>query len=373
MESVRSLPHSECMVDLTLTEQQTRLRDDLRTAAIEQLRLPPGTGETDEIPQAARDALAGFAELPGTDGFVSGETDALAFCLAAESLAAGDPAAALAWTTSRQVAWLIARCGTETQQKEWLGRFADDALFPASLLLYEGFGRVPTETETTARRDGAGWVIDGDKIAVAHSTDAPVALVVARDESGRLVAFLSDEFRDSITFVTPASGPLALASVPLASARITGLRVSSDAILAEGDLVRELAVCRLAQAAVSVGVADGTTRYAANWGRNRIAFGKPLVGFQGYSFVLADLFMDIEAARLGIQHALGVPPDEVEALTSAVVGQINQLVGDAGREGVELMGVHGVITDHPAERFFRSAAVLSSIDFDPTSSLLTLR
>jgi alkylation response protein AidB-like acyl-CoA dehydrogenase len=107
-----------------------------------------------------------------------------------------------------------------------------------------------------------------------------------------------------------------------------------------------------------------------------VAFGRPLVGFQGVSFVLANLLMDIEAARLGVYDALGTAQasdGELEAVTSHLVAHVNRLVGDAGREGVELMGVHGVIADHPAERIFRSAAVLAAIDFDPLTHPLTLR
>lgn len=361
------------MVDLTLTPLQASLRDELRAAAIASLRLPKGSGETTELSPQTRAALAGFPDLPGANGFMSGTDDPLSFCLAAESLGSGDPAAALAWTASRQAAWVIAACGSDVQRKEWLSRFADDPLFPASLMFFEGFGRGPSEYETSARRDGDGWVIDGIKIGVAHSADARVVVIAARDELGSLMAFLCDNWRDSVTFELPKAGQLALSAVPLATARISGLRVDGDAVLLSGDLAYALAVCRLAQAEISIGVADGSTRYAAEWGRNRVAFDKPLVGFQGYSFVLADLFMDIEVARLVVQDALSARRTETEELTAQAVGQANQLVGDAGREGVELMGVHGVITDHPAERFFRAAAVLGSIDFDPLASLLVLR
>jgi alkylation response protein AidB-like acyl-CoA dehydrogenase len=133
-------------------------------------------------------------------------------------------------------------------------------------------------------------------------------------------------------------------------------------------------VCRLAQAAVSLGAAESATRYAADWGKNRTAFGRPLVGFQGVAFPLANLFMDADSTRLALIEAVsGVTASgDAEERTSRVVGQVNHLVRNASREGIELMGVHGVITDHPVERIYRSAGVLAGIDFDPLTNLLVL-
>jgi alkylation response protein AidB-like acyl-CoA dehydrogenase len=217
--------------------------------------------------------------------------------------------------------------------------------------------------------------LEGEKVAVPFPLDAEVHVVVARDDDG-LIAFVMDDAGDNIAFHGADERKLAMAAVPMARASIVGLRIGDEAVLGRLALSRALSVCRLAQASVSIGASEATTRYAADWGTRRVAFGRPLVGFQGVSFVLANLLMDIEAARLGVYDALGraqASEDELEAVTSHLVAHVNRLVGDAGREGVELMGVHGVIADHPAERIFRSAAVLAAIDFDPLTHPLTLR
>ena len=118
------------------------------------------------------------------------------------------------------------------------------------------------------------------------------------------------------------------------------------------------------------------TRYAGEYARERMAFGKPIIGFQGVSFPLVDLLLEGEAARLDILNLLtddAATDEDRERASGAILAHANQLVIDAGREGVQTLGVAGVTSEHPQERTFRSAAVLASIDFDPLNEPLILR
>jgi len=86
--------------------------------------------------------------------------------------------------------------------------------------------------------------------------------------------------------------------------------------------------------------------------------------------------MEADAARLSVLQlatAALMTPSELETGVNEIVAQANQLVGDAGREGVQMMGVHGVLQEHQQERYYRSAPMLASIDFDPLTSGLVLR
>jgi len=372
------------VIDMGLSAAHERLRSDVKAAAVDQLRsLAPSTDTNGCLSDAVSKALLSIDALRDADP-AQGAVDAAAFCLAAESLAWGDPAVAYAWTSSRQVAWLLATCGSSDQKKHYLARFGESGITPASLFLYEGFGRAPSELATVARRDGGDWIIDGEKTAVAFAGQAEVSVVIARDEDGALVAFVLDSPGVEVTFAGAKDRRIAMGDVSIASAAtIRGLRLGKEAVLASGSqLERALGVCRLALAATSLGAADATTRYAADWSVQRIAFGRPLAGFQGVSFVLADLFMDIESTRVGLGNAVsalsgtGATPlnsEQIDGLVSPIVGQTNHLLRNAAREGVELMGVHGVITDHPAEHIFRAAPLLASIDFDPLNNPLVLR
>ncbi|GAA2223463.1 acyl-CoA dehydrogenase family protein [Micromonospora olivasterospora] len=363
------------MFDLALNDSQISLRDELQELAAQTLRpFAAIAEEKGSVPSEFASALSRVS-MPGSDGFAGGTGDPLSFAIAAEKLAWADPALALGWVTSRQVAWIIAACGTEDQRETYLPRLAESPLAPASLMLFEGYGRAPSEIETRARRDGDEWVVSGEKTAVAFAGESGVSVIIARDDTDRLVGFVVEGAPSAVTFEGTDDRRVALAALGLATtARIDDLRLPASAELGRDGLVGAVSVSRLVQAAVSLGSAEATTRYAADWGRERVAFGRPLVGFQGVSFVLADLFMEIETLRLALWEALTRSPDaeDAELQVSRCVAQIGKLYRNAAREGVQLMGVHGVIADHPAERVYRSAAVLSAIDFDPLLSPLVL-
>lgn len=363
------------MFDLALTPDHQRLGDDWRSFCAEKLRPFAADSEAKHEFGDALVSTLGTWELPGADGFAGGTDDPLSLLLAAEGLGWADPALGLAWVTGRQVAWLIAACGTEQQRRQHLPRLAAGPLPMASLLLFEGYGRAPSEVQTTAHRDGDDWVLDGDKVAVVAAGVADLSVVIARDEGGSLAGFVVEDPGGAVDFDGAGGRRLALGAARLAhAARLRGLRLPADAALRGEGLAAAIGVCRLAQAAVSLGAAEAATRYAADWGVNRTAFGRPLVGFQGVAFPLANLMMDGDSVRMSLIDALSQlsADDAGEERVSRAVAQSNHLLRNAAREGVELMGVHGVITDHPVERIYRSAAELAAIDFDPLLSPLVL-
>jgi alkylation response protein AidB-like acyl-CoA dehydrogenase len=364
------------VLDLSLTPDQERFGESWRTFCAEKLRPFAADSEAKrEFGEELVAALGTWVALPGSDGFAGGTGDPLSLLLAAQGLGWADPCLGLAWVTGRQVSWLIAACGTEEQRRRYLPRLAAGPLPRASLLLFEGYGRGPSELHTTARRDGDGWTIDGDKIAVVAAGTADVSVVIARDDSGELIGFVVDDVPDAVEFDGAEDRRLAMSAAHLAhAARLRGLRVPAEAALNREGLAAAIGVCRLAQAAVSLGTAEAAIRYAADWGVNRKAFGRPLVGFQGVAFPLTNMMMEGDSALMSLIGALSQlkAGDAGETDTSRAVAQCNHLLRNAGREGVELMGVHGVITDHPQERIYRSAAELASIDFDPLLNPLVL-
>ena len=364
------------MLNLEFDAAQNRLVDDLKALAVETMRPFAAEAEASgEIPPAVRSAVESFG-LPGADGFASGVGDPVSFCLAAEALAWADPGIAYAWLASRQVAWIIAACGTGEQKQRWLRKFAADPFLPASLYMHEGRGIAPSEVETQVRRRGNHLVVNGYKSPVMYPRTAAVSLVIGRDESGEVAGLIFDEPGDAVAIKADGGGRLAMSACPMAiEARIEDLEIPVEGALRSDGLLRALTICRLAHASVCVGTAAAATRYAGEWAQKRIAFGKPIIAFQGVSFVLADLVMEADAARLGILDlaTADLDPAELERRANAVVAEANQLIADAGREGVQIMGVAGVIHEHPQERVYRSAAILASIDFDPLNCELILR
>jgi alkylation response protein AidB-like acyl-CoA dehydrogenase len=242
--------------------------------------------------------------------------------------------------------------------------------------MLEGRGLAPSEFETSIRVRGNRLVVNGYKSPVMYPRTAVASVIVGRDAEGNLAAVLAERPGDAVEF-REGCGRLAMAACPSAiEARILDLELPADAALKSEGLHRALMICRLAHASVCIGTAAAATRYAGEYAQKRLAFGKPIIAFQGVSFVLADLVMEADAMRLSVLDlvtAKDLTPEDLERQANAVIAQANQLVSDAAREGVQIMGVAGVTTEHPQERLYRSAAVLASIDFDPLNSELVLR
>jgi alkylation response protein AidB-like acyl-CoA dehydrogenase len=364
------------MLDMSLDSAQKRLIDDLKAVAITLRAHAREAEESGEVPAAVRSELSRFG-LPGSDGFALGPEDPVSLCLAAESLAWSDAGIAYAWLASRQVAWIISACGTEAQKSKWLPRFAADPFLPASLFMYEGLGFAASEVQTEIRKNGKELIVSGYKSPVMYPTSAAVSVIVGRDENGDLMAVIAEQLGDSVAFqLGEPRRRLAMTACPSAlEARITNLVLPASAALKSDGLSKALTTCRMAHAAVCVGTAAAATRYAGDYAQTRVAFGKPIIGFQGISFMLTDLFIEAEALRLSVLEVVtaDVSEQERERRANSVVAAANQLVADSSREGVQIMGVAGVLTDHPQERVYRNAAILASIDFDPLHSDLAIR
>lgn len=364
------------MLDLSFNDTQRRMIDDLRETATGLRDFAAEAEAVGAIPAPVRAALTSFG-LPGDDGFSGGAADPVALCLAAESLAWADAGIAYAWLASRQVAWVIAASGTDEQKARWLPRFASDPFLPASLYLYEGNGIAPSECQTTIHKQGNHLLVDGFKSPVMYPQTAVVSVIAGRDEDGRLTAVIAEDLGDSVRLAPEQSGRrIAMTACPSAiAADISGLTLPAAAGMKEDGLFRALTTCRLAHAAVCVGTAAAATRYAGDYARERKAFGKPIIGFQGVSFTLTDLYMEAEALRLSILDIATADIDEIEREQRAggVIAAANQLVAHCGREGVQIMGAAGIVTDRPQERVYRNAAVLATIDFDPLNSPLVVR
>jgi alkylation response protein AidB-like acyl-CoA dehydrogenase len=126
-------------------------------------------------------------------------------------------------------------------------------------------------------------------------------------------------------------------------------------------------------ASILVGVAAAAVAYAAGYASERVAFGHTIASFQGVAFPLVDADMGVDAARLAIRDLAAGLVDigdlqELSDATGAAVGAASQAASTAVTAAVNTLGGHGYLTDHPVERFYRDAAFLAAIDFDPLAT-----
>jgi acyl-CoA dehydrogenase len=117
-------------------------------------------------------------------------------------------------------------------------------------------------------------------------------------------------------------------------------------------------------AASAVGLARAALEYATAYAREREAFGKPVIAQQGVSFKLAEIAIEVEAARLLVWRACAAVDEDVDAglLGSYAKAFAADTAMRATTEAVQVLGGAGAMRDHPVEKWFRDAKVFQIVE-----------
>lgn len=369
-------------MDVTPTEELAAVAELARSLGLERLSpaaraARPGGHVDGPVWRALADSglVAPTRTEHGGDGLI----DAVTHMVAAENLGYGDPGIALAALANGAAATLLSEHGTPGQA-DLARRLTADATARGALALYEGFGRGPDEwTTSIGDRDGQ-VTVHGTKVAVPFAADAEVLIVVGAGPDGSPRAAVVPRGAAGVT-VEPDDGGIALTETAARTVRFSAT-LPAAAVLGGGSLdpaALALSVerTRLLVAAVAVGTAQRAIDYASAYATERVAFGRPIAGFQGVSFLLADKQMKVEAARLEVAEAAGridrggTSAGQIARLRLAVRDAVSYATETAAlttRDAVQVLGGHGFLADHPVELWYRSAAALAALDFDPLCS-----
>lgn len=365
------------MIDLDLTVEQESLIATVQGFAHD--RVEPVARQLDDSAQLQPDLLARLHDMGvhnpvpleyGGQGLIPGDT----WLAVLEQLAGADPGLAYTVAMSSLGVRLIADVGSETMKRRLLPEVAADPTFRLSTAVLEGYGRRPHEFVTTADRAGGQLRVTGSKVAVLWPGAASATLVVATDgPGGSLSAFLIESpARLMVERDDQVVGKLGMRSAPTGD--VTFLQAQATPVSDGRDdplaVLRVVEEGRLALAAICVGLADASIRYAAEYATQREAFGQTISSYQGISFPLAELQMRNNAARLTNLQAI----TEVGSAESAqhVGRQVSQalvyaanVAVDASRVGINTLGGHGYLQDHPVERWYRAASTIAALTCDP--------
>jgi len=356
------------MIDFQPTDEQQLVIDTVRNFAANEIR--PKARECDEskklpekvIEQAHELGLVANA-LPESAGG-GGERSAVTGVLVAEELAVGDLGIALAILSPALCAFPIAEFGTG-EQKEGLSRFVGTRFVPGSLAWVEPrFDSDPFRPKTTARRDGSDYVLDGAKCFVPWIDGADPVLVVAA-ENGTPQAFLVP--RGAAGLTAEPERNMGVLALPTAELKLNGVRVPAAAKLGGdngADLRRVLNQGRVALAAMAVGVARAAFEVARDYAKERQVFGAPVATKQAIAFKLADMAIEIDAARLLAWEAAWKLDRGEDATREALLAkrQSQRIALDVADGAVQVFGGHGYIRDYLPEMHLRNARGFASFE-----------
>ncbi|HWQ11404.1 MAG TPA: acyl-CoA dehydrogenase family protein [Roseiflexaceae bacterium] len=351
------------MISFTPSEEQQLIVDTVRRYALERMR--PAAHEADERRYTPDDIIAKGWDLgllpsaiPEQYGGFGEEHAALTGALAAEELAYGDLAMALYLLTPNLFAIPILHCGTEEQRRTWLPPMSEGSFVPYTAAMIEPRWSFDAHApNTTAERVGDYYEITGHKSYVPLAAESRAMLVYAR-ERGTTQAFIVEAGAEGLV-ILEREQHMGIRALPTYEVRLDDVRVpASNRLGGERgcDLELLLNYSRVALASMAVGVARGAFEYARDYAKAREAFGKPIAQHQAIAFMLAEMAIEVEAARgLALEAAWtldkGQDATRQASLAKQYADEMALFVTD---RAVQVLGGHGYIREHPVERWLRN-------------------
>ena len=356
--------------DLTPTEDEQMLVDVVTELASDVLR--PAAAEADVACAAPDDVLKAAHEVglpllgvPESLGGISEERTVTAGALVAEALAHGDLGLAVATLAPGAVATALAVWGTDEQQQTYLPAFTGADAPAAALALTEPRPLFDAlEPRTTARREGDDLVLDGVKSMVPRGADAELFVVGARLDDANVLVVVESGTDGLSVEADPAMG---VRAASLTTLTLEGVRVPSAQVLGslDGSTYLEcVRLSRLAWCALSVGVGQAVLDYVTPYVKEREAFGEPIAHRQSVAFMVANIAIELQSMRLltwkaAARAAAGKDVSRDVALARKLCADKGMQIG---LDGVQLLGGHGFVKEHPVERWYRDLRAISIME-----------
>ena len=359
------------MIEFQLTEDQVALQEMAREFAQKEMR--PVAAKYDQSHDFAYDVMekafqAGFLTGNIPDAYGGGGLKEVDLAIISEELSWGCAGMYTTMMANSLAFTPILLFGTEEQKKRFFAPFVKDMAFASYCLTEREAGSDTSAIKTTARKDGSDYIINGSKcfitnggvasLYVVFASTAPEkgprglsVFVVPRDTPGVSVGKVEDKFGHRASNTTE----LFFEDVRVPAANLLG-REGLGFIVA----MRTFDKTRAAVGAAGVGIARAALEHAIAYSKTRVQFGKPIATFQATAFKIAQMAMEVEAARLVVWRAAwlldqGKPNGKESAMAKCLgsdVGMKNAL------EALQIFGGYGYMKDYPVEKLVRDAKLL---------------
>lgn len=359
------------LFDLTPTEEQAMVVESVRRFAEQALR--PAAEDAEKHSEIAEEVWSGAFELglslmavPEALGGAGSERSPISSALVAEALAWGDMGQALALMAPVGVANALAAWGNSDQQMRYLAAFAEDDPPDAALALLEPTALAdPTRPACHGLRDGnsAHWRISGEKALVPLGPFADL-LVVSADLEGlgpRLV-LIEGYSRGLSATPEPAMG---LRAASLGRVVLDQVRIAESDILGDEQAFQQaIALARLGWCALAVGTCQAVLDYVIPYVNERKAFGEPVSHRQGVAFTVANMGLELDAMRLMMWRATARAEQGQDFQREAALAHryCADKAMQIGSDGVQMLGGHGYVKEHPVERWYRDLRAIANLE-----------
>jgi alkylation response protein AidB-like acyl-CoA dehydrogenase len=355
---------SKGLFDLGPDDEQQMFQEGGRAFAEAKVR--PAAHDADDACATPAELLSEATELgvnmlgvPEELGGVMHEQSAVTSVLIGEALAHGDMGIAYAALAPGAVATAIGLWGSAEQQATYLPPFTGEDVPAAALAILEPQPLFdPLALQTTAKRKGDEWVLKGTKSLLARAADCELFVIAAEAEGIGPALFVVESGAKGLSVeAEPAMGLR-----PAATGRllIENVKVPAGALLGEdGFKTKDYVDCinrsRVAWCGLATGAAQAVLDYVIPYVNDRQAFGEPISNRQGVAFAVSDIGIESEAMRLATYRAASrADRGEKFDRETAIARRLCAVKGmEIGSQGVQLLGGHGFVKEHPVERWYR--------------------
>ena len=253
--------------------------------------------------------------------------------------------------------------GNDEQKKRWLPRLAKGEGFSYCLSESEA-GSDAAALRTKVERSGDGWVLNGSKKWITNAGESEFYSVIAQGDptlrTKGMTAFVVEKSDPGVSFGAPEK-KMGMRGSPTREVYFDNVQLSDDRRISEVGQGFALAMntldhTRITIAAQAIGLAQGAFDVATKYAHERHQFGKPIFDFQAIQFMLADMAMNIEAARL-LTYSAAIKSENNEKdlrfFSAASKCFASDMAMKVTQDAIQVLGGYGYVTDYPVERMMR--------------------
>lgn len=357
-------------MNFDLNEEQLAIRDMVRRFTQE--KLTPQAGQWDEQNYFPREiyhqmAALGLMGMTLPEEYGEGGLSRFAGALVYEELARGDMATAVGLSVHNMVTGSIARFGNEEQRERWVTGLSTGALLGAFSLSEASSGSDAASLQCLAERQGDTYLLRGSKMWVTNGGEADIYLLMARTMPGRgaggISCFVVEKGTPGFSF-GKLERKMGLHSSPTRELLFENCSIDAAQCLGQEGQGLKIALSsldggRVNIGSVAVGVAQAAFEIATTYAREREQFGQAISTFQAIQFMLADMAMKIEAARLLVYEAACKLDSGQSAGMYAAMAKCfaSDMAMEVATNAVQILGGAGYVRDYPVERYMRDIKV----------------
>jgi alkylation response protein AidB-like acyl-CoA dehydrogenase len=292
--------------------------------------------------------------------------DYVSYALAIEELARVDAGTAVTVSVHSMICSAILRMGTQSQKERWLPSLSSENVIAGFALTESDAGSDAAALRATAQRSDGGYVINGRKQWCSTGSYAGVIMGMFRTGGAGargVSAFLIEPTLPGVT-VERVTEKLGIHTSNTCDLAFDGVRVGPDALLGEegtgfGNAMTALTAGRIGIAAQAIGILSACLDESVKFAKERIAFGKPIGAFEGVSFKIAQMAMDLDAARLLTYRAAALA--DMGQPFALPASKAKLFASTAARkhaaEALQIHGGYGYTTEFAVERHYRDAKI----------------